>query len=162
VDQPIRLEKKKAHETPRGTPVVMNLDGIPVVCLKVERQGKEYVHHYVVPIDPSPRLETPLIYVDPDLVLHHWAGRLDFTLGGGAGAGPEVGHIVTNAVGTFLKVIEDPKSQKMFAFVEISSGVVKSRQERGVTSVHLDWRVSGWGDGGAVGLDMLRDAFEKL
>jgi len=86
----------------------------------------------------------------------------DFTLGGGAGAGPEVGHIVTNAVGTFLKVIEDPKSQKMFAFVEISSGVVKSRQERGVTSVHLDWRVSGWGDGGAVGLDMLRDAFEKL
>lgn len=143
--QPPRLKKSKAYETKRGAAVVMTIDGRTVVCIKAERQGKEYVHHYVVPVDPSPGAQTRLIYVDPEDDLHHRPGRLEFTLaapaedGGDVGVRPDVGHVLRNAAGTFLKVIEDPKSQKMFAYVDLDSGAVKSRQERGVTSVHMNW-----------------------
>lgn len=139
--QPPPLKRSKAYETPPGAAVVMAVDGVTVVCIKAERQGKEYVHHYVVPVDPSPGAETRLIYVDPEDDLHHGPERLEFSLAedAGDGARPQVGHVLRNAAGTFLKVIEDPKSQKMFAYIDLDSGAVKSRQERGVTSVHMNW-----------------------
>ena len=160
--QLLRLKRNKAFETPRGSAVVIAVDGNAVVCMKAERQGKEYVHHYVVPVDPSPGAQTKLIYVDPEDELHHWPGRLDFGLAEAAGDGAraEVGHVLRNAAGTFLKVIEDPKSLKMFAFVDILTGAVKSRQERDVAGVYVEWRVTGLGDGGAVNLEALRTAFK--
>ena len=156
--QPPRLKRSKAYETPPGAAVVIAVDGKAVVCIKAERQGKEYVHHYVVPVDPSPGAQTKLIYVDPEDELRHGPGRLDFSLAGPAadGARPQVGHVLRNAAGTFLKVIEDPKSQKMFAYVDLDSGAVKSRQERDVAGVYGEWRVSG-----AVGPEALRAAFEE-
>ncbi len=142
--QPPPLKRSKAHETPPGAAVVMVVDGETVVCIKAERQGKEYVHHYVVPVDPSPGAETRLIYVDPEDDLRHRPGRLEFILAEDAGDGvqPDVGHVLRNAAGTFLKVIEDPKSQKMFAYVDLDSGAVKNRQERDVESVYMNWSTS--------------------
>ncbi len=156
--QPPPRKRSKAYQTPRGAAGVMVVDGETVVCIKAERQGKEYVHHYVVPVDPSPGAETRLIYVDPEDDLHHGPGRLEFTLAedAGDGAQAQVGHVLRNAAGTFLKVIEDPKSQKMFAYVDLDSGAVKSRQERDIAGVYVEWRVSG-----AVSLEALRAAFEE-
>ncbi len=156
--QPPPLKKSKAYKTPPGAAVVMVVDGETVVCIKAERQGKEYVHHYVVPVDPSPGAETKLIYVDPEDDLHHGPGRLEFILAedAGDGAQAQVGHVLRNAVGTFLKVIEDPKSQKMFAYVDLDSGAVRNRQERDITGLHMAWRVSG-----APNLAALRAAFEE-
>ncbi len=165
--QPARLKKSKAYETPPGAAVVMVLDGETVVCIKAERQGKEYVHHYVVPVDPSPGDRTRLIYVDPEDDLRHGPGRLEFTLAepagddGNAGVRPLVGHVLRNAAGTFLKVIEDPKSQKMFAYVDLLTGAVRNRQERGLAGVYVEWRVSGPESDGGGDPEALRKAFES-
>ena len=104
--------------------------------------------------------------MDPEDELHHWPGRLDISLDDDAGDGaqPQGGHVLRKAAGTFLKVIEDPKSQKMFAFVELLTGAVKSRQERDVAGVYVEWRVTGLGDdggdSGVVSPEALRMAFE--
>ena len=60
---------------------------------------------------------------------------------GGAGGGvPGVGHAFANPGGRFIKVIEDPKSQKMFGFVEPASGLVRLRQERKLEGVFPHWQ----------------------
>jgi hypothetical protein len=143
--------------------VVVRTDDDVVVCMKAEREGADYVHHYLVPVDPEFSEEARLIYVDPDDELVHWDGRIHIALADdGQAAAPDVGHVFTNAAGTFLKVIDDPKSQKMFAFVDIATGEIRRRQERGVTVVHTAWRAEARNDAGAVPLSSLREAFLRL
>ncbi len=140
-----RLSKKKAYQIPSGTTVLHVMDGGVIIGLKAEREGKEYIHHYVVPLDPHPADDMRLVYVDPEDELIECGGPAVFALADGAkpDGRAEVGHIFRNGQGTFLKVIEDPKSQKMFAFVDIRTGEIRRRQERGVNEVFMDWRIEG-------------------
>lgn len=111
--------------------------------IKAERLGADYIHHYLVRIAPRRGGETTMIYVDPEEMLVDLGGPPDFRLAAGeARPDPAPGDIFENAGGLYLKAVEDPRSQKMFAFIDISSGRVKRRQQRGVITVYGSWRVN--------------------
>ncbi len=121
---------------------VFRLGGDGTLYVKAERQGTEYIHHYLVQVDPVPGPGVALIYVDPDDLLIDCNARPAFGLDAiGEGVEPDVGDIFVNPKGVFLKVIEDPKSQKMFAFIDIATGDVRRRQDRKISGVHVDWRI---------------------
>ena len=150
--QPQRLRKdpsatftpRPADRIPCGHAVARPGDN-GILYIKAERQGTEYVHHYLVQIDPAPDRKLALIYIDPDELLVDCHVRPIFNLSkpddGSDGISPDVGHIFLNPKGVFLKVIEDPKSQKMFAFIDTKTGDVRRRQERHVSDVHVMWHI---------------------
>ncbi len=152
----ITLERRKAHEIPRGNAVIYPHGGEVTVCLKTERQGNDYIHHYLVVMDPAPVAADGfgMIYIDPEDELIDCGAAFTYAMTEGVARGDTrseqaaVGDLFQNDDGFFLKVTDDPKSQKMFAFVNIHSGAVMGRQERGVAAVFQEWRVSGLGGGG--------------
>jgi hypothetical protein len=111
--------------------------------MKVEREGAEYVHHYLIQVSPKKPVDLGMIYIDPEETLIDRGGIPSFKLlSPEAHQKPQIGHIFKNDNGTFLKVIEDPKSQKMYAFINIASGEVKRRQERSINSVYSSWQIN--------------------
>jgi hypothetical protein len=134
--------KRLAYETPCGHAVNRFNDTDPKnLYMKAEREGAEYIHHYLIQISPVRPSELALIYIDPEEYLIDWASIPTFELlSSKVYKKPNIGHIFNNDNGTFLKVIEDPKSQKMFAFININTGEVKRRQERNINTVYDSWR----------------------
>lgn len=130
---------RQAHEIGCGAVVIRSTEDGHAVCMKLDRIGKEYIHHYVIVLDPKPEGEMELIYVDPEERLFDCFATLDLKLGEARDIAPEVGHAFENKDGHFIKVLDDPKSQKMFGFVEPATGLVRLRQERKLKSVHPDW-----------------------
>lgn len=124
---------------PGGSIVVAELDGAEVTCLKAQRLGRDYVHYYLVPLDPAPDLLTlKLVYCDPE--------RVVTVIDGGIGIAPvdraeaEVGQVFSNGSGHFLKVFDTAKTERYHAFVDLSSGEVRLRQERNISGVFI-WRL---------------------
>jgi len=130
---------RPAHEIGCGAIVIRGTEDGHTVCLKLDRIGKEYIHHYVIELDPRAEGEMKLVYVDPDDNLFDCFATLDLDLGPATDGTPEVGHAFENKDGHFIKVMDDPKSQKMFGFVEPATGLVRLRQERKLKCVHKDW-----------------------
>lgn len=137
------MPQKMAHQVPRGHAVHHpGADQPDTVFIKAERLGTDYIHHYLIQITPMRAQGLAMIYIDPEEVLIDLGGapRFDFS-DGETRSDPGIGHIFENPKGIYLKVIEDPKSQKMFAFIDITSGEVKRRQERHVKTVYAAWRI---------------------
>jgi len=135
------FEPVRADQVPSGQGVVRP-GGDTTLYIKAERQGTEYIHHYLVQIDPVPGSALALIYMDPDDMLIDCNVRPSFKLAPAETVtAPDVGHIFANPKGVFLKVIEDPKSQKMYAFIDIATGDIRRRQERKISGVHATWQV---------------------
>ncbi len=163
---PVTFDPVRADQIPCGHCTVRP-GGDETLYIKTERQGPEYIHHYLVQIDPAPGDELTLIYIDPDDLLIDCHARPAFDLHPSSEANgiiPDVGHIFQNPKGVFLKVIEDPKSQKMFAFIDTQTGDVRGRQERKVAQVHVTWRVASLLDLAGVhqNPDDLRSALKSL
>ncbi|MBL6959379.1 MAG: hypothetical protein ISR52_10390 [Rhodospirillales bacterium] len=137
--------KRPAHEIPSGNAVVHDINGTATVCWKMERLGKDYVHHYLIPLDPKADGELTLLYVDPEETIFDAQCAVVFDCPETGDDPAETGDVLVNAVGSFLKVAEDPQSQKMFAYIDLASGAVRRRQERGVTGVCRNWSASGEG-----------------
>lgn len=161
-----RFNKTKSRDIPCGNAVILEDDGEAVVCLKAERQGKEYVHHYLIPLDRRRGRELRLIYIDPEDEVMDCGLPVAIDPGEAAGSpAPEVGDAFRNAAGLFLKVIEDPKSQKMFAFIDIASGPtlgqVRRRQERRLSAVHPQWRAVAADGDNVFTLQSLRQAYTE-
>ncbi len=152
----ITLERRKAFEIARGNAVIFTDGGggEAMVCLKTERQGKDYIHHYLVIMDPAPADAHEMIYIDPEEELTDCGLTFTYAMTEGVERGytrserADVGDLFRNTNGFFLKVTDDPRSRKMFAFIDIHSGAVMGRQERGVSAVFQEWRVSGLNAGG--------------
>lgn len=162
------LTPRKANEVPCGNAVILFRNGEATICLKAEREGKEYIHHYLVTLDPL-RDEVPeLVYIDPEDKVIDCGGAFSFSMTEGGEGGltasekADIGDIFKNDNGLFMKLEEDPKSQKMFAFIDIVTGVMKPRQERGVSAVYQEWRVIGLGEDGAVSFLEIREAHRLL
>ncbi|MHA1597642.1 MAG: hypothetical protein ACTSV1_02885 [Alphaproteobacteria bacterium] len=134
-------EPRTAIDVPCGN-AVSRPGGDGVVFVKAERQGPDYIHHYLIQLDPVPSEEMALIYIDPDDLLVDHEVRPVFNLGDSIEMdAPGIGHVFINPKGTYLKVVEDPKSQKMFAFIDITTGDICRRMERKVSHVHMQWRI---------------------
>lgn len=138
------LSKKTAQKTPCGHAVYRPNDIDPKnLYIKAEREGAEYVHHYLIQINPARSNDLALIYIDPEEILIDWGNIPTFKLScSEAYKKPEVGHIFDSNNGTFLKVIEDPKSLKMYAFIDLNSGKVRRRQERNINKVYDTWEIT--------------------
>jgi hypothetical protein len=54
---------------------------------------------------------------------------------------PEIGDMFANAQGAMLKVKDVTLSQRMFAYVDVATGQVRPRMERGIERL-LTWSVS--------------------
>ena len=131
---------RQAHEIGCGALVIRSTADGHAVCLKLDRIGKEYIHHYVIVLDPKPAGQMELVYIDPEERLFDCFATLDLELGEASDIAPAVGHAFENKDGHFIKVLDDPKAQKLFGFVEPATGLVRIRQERNLKSVHPDWK----------------------
>ena len=138
-----KLNRRQAHEILCGHAVCRpnNMD-TKSFFMKAERKGAEYIHHYLIQVSLVKSINLALIYIDPEEILIDWGFIPTFELScTNAYKEPDIGHIFKNNNGTFLKVTEAPKSQKMFAFIDINSGEVKRRQERNITKVYDSWKI---------------------
>ncbi len=132
--------RRKVHQIAAGT-LVQRDSGGPYF-MKAEREGKEYVHHYLVRLHPRPATEdeTTVVYLDPDEDLLDHAAPPPLVVGPAADdARPACGDVFANGRGTFLMVKDTAKSQKHFAFVDIASGRFSRREDRGALRVHAAW-----------------------
>ncbi len=136
-------DEQPAYRIAPGSFVRAEIDGHEAVCLKVERLGRDFVNHYLVPLDPlpGPREALMLRYVDPAEPLAPCDEPLDLLVEPMADAPAAVGTVLRNARGLFLKVHDTPNTGRSFAYVELATGMVAGRQERGVAGV-LRWRLA--------------------
>ena len=133
---------RQAHEIGCGAVVIQSREDGHAVCLKLDRIGKEYVHHYLIVLDPKPESDLELVYVDPEDKLFDCFATLEFEPGEAhdpASIEPQPGHAFENKDGHFIKVLDDPKTQKLFGFVDPATGLVRIRQERKLKGVHPNW-----------------------
>ena len=131
---------RQAHEIGCGALVIRSTGDGHTVCMKLDRIGKEYIHHYVIELDPRPAGEMELVYVDPEEKLFDCFATLDVEPGEATECTLEAGHLFENKDGHFIKVLDDPKSQKMLGYVETATGLVRIRQERKLKAVHPNWQ----------------------
>lgn len=136
------MDPKPAEEIPGGSFVAAMVGDRRTLCLKAERIGKDYTNHFLVPLDPvEDRSALALVYVDPTDEFVPVDG-VGFTLADGAElVPPAVGDIFVNAAGSLLKVIDDPQSQKMYAYVDVATGAVRPRMERAIQRL-LVWSIA--------------------
>ncbi len=131
---------RKTHEIDRGAVVIHTGAAGRSVCLKLDRIGYDFLHHYVIALDSTSREAMELVYVDPEEMLFDCFATLELELGAAQQGVPDVGHMFANAKGHFLKVKDSPKTQKMFGFIDLDSAMVRLRQERNLKSIHPEWR----------------------
>ncbi len=152
----------QAMDVKPGNVVILITSDGPAAFIKTERIGKEYIHHYAVQIFPRVMTELGMVYLDPEDEVFDTMLSAGFELGDGiAGTPPSAGHAFENASGHFIKVNDDPKSQKMFGFINISTAIVMRRQERGVNAVYTDWCAVCSEDGASITLDHVLERFEN-
>lgn len=134
------MQEVDAYRMPAGRLVVADCDGVATICLKAERRGRDFLNHYLVPLDPLPagRRGLRLRYIDPETPLRPCENRL--ACAPAAEGEAEVGDVVVNPLGRFLKVFDTERTERHFAYVEVDTGEIRMRQERNVTGVAA-WRL---------------------
>ncbi|MFA7430481.1 MAG: GNAT family N-acetyltransferase [Rhodospirillaceae bacterium] len=140
---PGRLVQVRSGDLPEPPPGLS--PDAEIIGMKTIRHGKGFISHYLVPLDGQ--LGAPqdlmLIGVDTDTPMRPADLRLDLIAVDGTTA--ECGHVLENAAGRFLKVREAYKDAFSLAYVEITAGDIRRRQDRGITAVYA-WAVVGVGD----------------
>ncbi len=133
---------RKAYEIAAGQAL---LDADSRLCMKAEQAGKDFVHHFIVPLEPRPEGPLKLVYVDPEEEFRFCGGPVVFDLSEEAPPRGRAAHgdIVRNPQGDFLKLMADPRFQWTEAYMELATGQLRRRQEKKVAAVYSHWRVSG-------------------
>ncbi len=130
-----------AADVAAGTFVAATLDGRRTLCLKVDRIGKDHVNHFLVPLDPvDDRRKLALVYTDPDTRVTVVEGVSFAFADAAADLAPEVGDAFSSPFGVYLKVIDRPLSQRMHAYVDVATGLLRPRMERHVDRL-LEWSI---------------------
>jgi len=138
--QPFATTSKLAYQVPRGHAV--RRPDSDILYFKAERKGTDYIHHYLIQVTPAFEGELALVYIDPEEPLFDSGEMPVFHLeSGDAHQSPDTGCMFSNTKGIYLKVADDPKAQKMFAYIDISTGEVCRRQERNIKEVFKGWSV---------------------
>lgn len=130
-------DRMEAIAIPPGSLVMAELDGKKTPCLKAVRPGKDFLNHYLIPLDG--RDDLTLLYVDPDdiLTVHH---DTVLVLGDGLDREePGIGDILERDGRRYLKVFDEAASLRHFAYVDIENGEIRRRQERDMTGV-FGWK----------------------
>lgn len=131
-----------ASSVAAGSFVAVVVDGRRTLCLKVDRIGKEHVNHYLVALDPlDDRRCLGLIPLDPETETFRVEGVSFRFADGEDGRIPEVGDAFACPAGVFLKVLDDPRAQRLHTYVELATGLLRPRMERSVSRT-LDWSLN--------------------
>lgn len=113
--------------------------------LKAQRDSKDYVNHYLVPARAVADLA--LVYIDPETELEILAGavRAEGLVSRVAGQKAQPGDILAPEPGRHvIKALDVKKDgQRHLAYVDIESGEIRPRQERGAAAVYSGWSLSG-------------------
>lgn len=160
--QPIHFRLKAAYDVHPGQLILRTGEAGVEICVKAERKGKDFVRHYLVPLSPLPPEGASLVYLDPEEEVATCAGQLRIILGEAKDVPVASGIVFSNAKGTHLRAEEHSRfhGHKALGYLDMVTGEVRSRQEKGITAVHPDWRVDGVEtERGGISLDDLRDAF---
>lgn len=153
---------RDAMDVMPGNVVILKTDDGVAAFIKTERIGKEYIHHYAVQIFPRAKDNLGMVYLDPEDKVFDTTMAASFELGAETNIKqPAPGHAFENASGRFIKVIDDPKSQKMFGFIEISTAIVRRRQERSIVRVHSEWCAGCIDNGKNISLDEVLARFKN-
>lgn len=136
------MQTRPAFEIAAGSFVNATVDGRRTLCLKAERAGKEHTNHFLVPLDPvDDRRRLTLIYVDPNEEVAPVDGIAFAFADGPEQTAPDVGDAFLNPAGKLLKVMDDPRSQRLHCYVDLATGMVRPRMERHIQRL-LAWSVS--------------------
>ncbi|MGC2854583.1 GNAT family N-acetyltransferase [Novispirillum sp. DQ9] len=139
---PGRLVRVRAGDLPEPPPGV-DADAI-LLGMKTIRHGKGFITHYLLPLDgrvAAPE-DTMLLALDTDTPMTVAGPELRLDLTPVAVAAPACGQVLENASGRFIKVRETYKDAFSLAYVEITAGDIRRRQDRGITAVY-DWAIVG-------------------
>lgn len=111
--------------------------------LKAQRSSKDYVNHYLVPAKAE--AELLLIYIDPETELELAAtkARPDRLAPSPNPEAASPGDLLRVSDGRYLvKAIDVKKDgQRHLAYVELATGEVRPRQERGAPEIFSAWEL---------------------
>ena len=158
----IHFRLKAAYDVAPGQTILRNGENGVEVCVKGERVGKEFVRHYLAPLVPKPGDDAALYYLDPEDEVAVCSGQLRISLGDARDVPVASGCAFVNGRGTYLRLDEHARfhGHKALSYLDMATGDVRSRQEKGITAVHPDWTVVGVDlDGETVPVDVLCAAF---
>jgi hypothetical protein len=134
------MDFQPAYRIAAGRFVVLETDAGRVIGLKAERRGKDHVNHFLLPLEPlTGRDQMTLTYLDPEQALIPMDGiGLSFAdCGDGA---IEVGEAVGLDGEQWIKVLDIPSSQRLYSYVNVVDGAVRSRiEQRGYG--RMTWRL---------------------
>ncbi|MEO5335498.1 MAG: hypothetical protein H7841_01195 [Magnetospirillum sp. WYHS-4] len=161
---------RRAFEVPAGQAAIRPGDG--VVGMKLRQMAKDFVRHYLLPLEPLPAEGLKLVYLDPEDDLIDCGGPVRLSLGDARPPAADTRPAVfRNARGTFLAaeqaaraytMSEAQRFYKAECFVDLASCEALSRQDRNISAVFPDWRVEGMGTAdGIMPLERVLSAYQK-
>ena len=155
------LKRVKAYQIRDGRAVVLERDETTVVCMKVVRKGKDYLHHYLLPLNAGSDGDLTLIYADPETDVLDSGLDVVFKVADNPVRQDEasqidVGDVLVNPDGPFLKIRDHPKTERPFAYLHLPSGTIKYRQERRVDRIFREWQAELDGEEGPVPIETLQ------
>jgi hypothetical protein len=135
------IDAAPAYRIAPGTLVRRPDEDSATLFLKTERIGKEHTNHFLVPLEPPPAQGTMgLTYIDPETLLVAVEGMALAFEDGPERTEPDFGDAFANRAGIMLKVRDDAKSQRLQAYVDLATGLIRPRMEHGITRL-MRWRV---------------------
>lgn len=154
-----------AFETQPGHAVVVEIDGTRILCLKVQREAKNYTQDYVVRLEPAANPEVILEYFDPEEEITDCGGPLVFEPNiesqRPAGIYAQPGDMVEAEDRLFLAVREKTKLHSFIAFIDVATGNAKRVRERAIDAVYSSWSIVGLKGPAACDIDALRARIAK-
>jgi len=129
---------KLLYEIGSGTLVIHSTNEGKALFLKVHRQSRDYLHHYLIPLLPNER-PLKLHYFDPEVESHDLDLKIALTPGEAKEGPAEPGDLVKAKGHYYLQVLDDPRSQRFLAYVDPESGEFAMLRDRMIEAVYGNW-----------------------
>lgn len=129
---------KPLYEIDSGSLVVHETAEGKALFLKVHRQSRDYLHHYLIPLLPHER-PLKLHYFDPEVKTQDLNLQIALTPGTAKEEAAEPGDLVKAKGRYYLQVLDDPRSQRFIAYVDPENGEFAMLRDRMIEKVYADW-----------------------
>ncbi|KAF0113691.1 MAG: hypothetical protein FD149_2074 [Rhodospirillaceae bacterium] len=141
-----------------GRLIVYRIKNRDVVGLKAIRHGKDHINHYFVPLEPLSDDPLTVLYMDYAAEVRDCHDTFNLELIPLAADAPvDVGAILSNETGTYLKAREPTKGIMSFVYVNLNDGEMRRRQERQIGAVYR-WSLARIGTDPQTGCPLPQDS----
>lgn len=129
-----------AETVQNGHLILYRVEDKEIVGLKGIRHGKDHINHYFIPLEPISEDPLTVIYIDCTASVRDchdsFTIKLNQTYSPVLGKKVEVGSVLSNETGTYIKVREQTKGIMSLVYVNLDNGELKRRQERQIHAVY--------------------------